>query len=63
MSAFFVVAYLSLSLPAIGAGISATDLGVEPTFRIFGAAVVALAIGLAVMASRQRGSASAARPA
>lgn len=63
MSAFFVVAYLSLSLPAIGAGISATDLGVEPTFRIFGAAVVALAIGLAVTASRQRDSASAARPA
>ncbi len=60
MSAFFVVAYLSLSLPAIGAGISATDVGVEPTFRVFGAAVVALALGLTFTAARRPAAASAA---
>jgi predicted MFS family arabinose efflux permease len=62
MSAFFVVAYLSLSLPAIAAGITATDVGVEPTFRLFGAGVVAVALGLTLMATRLP-AASAARSA
>lgn len=53
MSAFFVVAYLSLSLPAIGAGITATDVGVEPTFRVFGLGVVVLALGLTLTARRR----------
>jgi MFS family permease len=53
MSAFFVVAYLSLSLPAIGAGISATDVGVEPTFRVFGLGVATLALGLTLTAGRR----------
>ena len=53
MSAFFVVAYLSLSLPAIGAGITATDVGVEPTFRVFGMGVVVLALGLTLTARRR----------
>jgi hypothetical protein len=60
MSAFFIVAYLSLSLPAIGAGITATDVGVEPTFRVFGAGVVALAIGLTLTAGRRLPVASVA---
>jgi predicted MFS family arabinose efflux permease len=60
MSAYFVVAYLSLSLPAIGAGILATDVGVEPTFRVFGAAVAALALGLTAVAARRPAVASAA---
>jgi MFS family permease len=63
MSAFFVVAYLSLSLPAIAAGITATDVGVEPTFRVFGTAVVALALGLTVTAARRSVVASPARSA
>src|SRR3954468_1159541 len=59
MSAFFVVAYLSLSLPAIAAGIAATDVGVEPTFRVFGAAVVALALVLPATATAARRPVSA----
>jgi MFS family permease len=44
MSAFYVVAYLSLSLPAVVAGLAEPSLGLEATFRIFGAAVVGLAL-------------------
>jgi MFS family permease len=36
MSAFFVVAYGSLSVPAVLAGIVVTHLGLESTFEIFG---------------------------
>jgi hypothetical protein len=60
MSAFFIVCYLSLSLPAIAAGITATDVGVEPTFRVFGAVVVAVALGLALVAARRPLTVSAA---
>ena len=48
MSAFYVVAYLSLSVPTLIAGLVVPQLGIEPTFRIFGAAVVAIAIATAV---------------
>jgi MFS family permease len=44
MSAFFVVAYLSLSVPAVLAGLTVGSLGLEPTFRIFGAAVIVVAL-------------------
>jgi MFS family permease len=54
MSALYVVAYLSLSLPAIAAGILVTPLGLEPTFEIFGSVVAALALAVAVEAYRQR---------
>lgn len=54
MSAFYVVAYLSLSLPAIAAGLTAQSLGIEETFRIFGFAVVALALSLALATRRMR---------
>jgi MFS family permease len=47
MSAFYVVAYLSLSVPTIIAGLAVQELGIEPTFRIFGTAVVALALATA----------------
>ena len=63
ISAFFVVAYLSLSLPAIAAGFTATDLGIESTFRVFGAAVVALTLVVGLRAARRPAAASAARPA
>jgi MFS family permease len=54
MSAFYVVAYSSLSLPAVLAGIVVTPLGLESTFEIFGAVVAAIALALAVEATRTR---------
>jgi MFS family permease len=54
MSAFYVVAYSSLSLPAVLAGIVVTPLGLEPTFEIFGIFVALLALVLAVEATRTR---------
>jgi MFS family permease len=54
MSAFYVVAYASLSLPAVVAGIVVTPLGLETTFEIFGSVVAAVALLLAVEATRTR---------
>jgi MFS family permease len=54
MSAFYVVAYASLSLPAVLAGLLVTPLGLESTFEIFGIVVAALALVLAVEATRTR---------
>ena len=60
MSAFYVVAYAALSLPAIAAGTVVGSLGVRPTFEIFGAAVAALALVVAFEAWRTRPSIGAA---
>jgi MFS family permease len=57
MSAFYVVAYASLSLPAILAGVLVTPLGLQPTFEIFGSAITGLALVVALMAWRTRPSA------
>ena len=54
MSAFYIVAYGALSLPAILAGVLVTPLGLEPTFEIFGAVVAALALVVALEAWRTR---------
>jgi hypothetical protein len=54
MSAFYVVAYASLSVPAIVAGLLVTPLGLEPTFEIFGSVVSVLALGVALEAWRTR---------
>src|SRR4051812_29022359 len=54
MSAFYVVAYASLSLPAVLAGITVTSLGLESTFEIFGSVVAGIALLLAVEATRTR---------
>jgi MFS family permease len=54
MSAFYVVAYSSLSLPAVLAGIVVTSAGLESTFEIFGSVVAAIALLLAVEATRTR---------
>jgi MFS family permease len=54
MSAFYVVAYASLSLPAVLAGILVTPLGVESTFEIFGSVIAAIALVLAFEAWRTR---------
>jgi predicted MFS family arabinose efflux permease len=52
MSAFYVVAYLSISLPAIAAGFAVPELGLEPTFRVFSVAVVVIALVVTVAAAR-----------
>jgi MFS family permease len=54
MSAFYVVAYFSIAVPAVAAGLAAPALGLEPTFRIFSAAVALLALGLSVTTARGR---------
>jgi MFS family permease len=54
MSAFYVVAYASLSLPAVLAGVVVTDLGLQSTFEIFGSVVAALALAVAFEAWRTR---------
>ena len=59
MSAFYVVAYLSLSVPTVIAGLFVPTLGLEPTFRIFGSAVVALAVATA-LGTRHRAIVAAA---
>ena len=54
MSAFYIVAYAALSLPAIAGGIVAGSVGVRPTFELFGSAVAALALVVAVRAAHTR---------
>jgi predicted MFS family arabinose efflux permease len=54
MSAFFLVAYSALSVPAVLAGLAVTRLGLSSTFAIFGAAVAALALLVALQAWRTR---------
>jgi predicted MFS family arabinose efflux permease len=49
MSAFYVVAYASLSVPAVIAGLVVEDVGLERTFQIFGAAVAVVALAAAAM--------------
>jgi len=60
MSAFYIVAYGALSLPAILAGVLVTPLGLRPTFELFGAVVSALALVVAFEAWRTRPRALAA---
>jgi MFS family permease len=54
MAAFYLVAYLALSVPSILAGVAVTPLGVRPTFEIFGSVVAVLALAVAVEAWRMR---------
>jgi MFS family permease len=54
MSAFYIVAYLSISLPAVLAGVLVTPLGLQSTFELFGVAVAALALVVAFEAWRTR---------
>ena len=54
MSAFYVVAYGSLSVPAVIAGLVVEPLGVQETFEIFGSAIVGLALLVAREAWRTR---------
>jgi MFS family permease len=61
MSAFYVVAYAALSLPAILAGVVVTPLGLEPTFELFGSVIAGLALVVAAEAWRTRPRPVAAR--
>jgi MFS family permease len=54
LSAFYVVAYAALSLPAIAAGVVVESLGLRPTFEVFGSVVAALALVAAFEAWRTR---------
>ena len=57
MAAFYVVAYLALSVPSVIAGLAVPRLGIEPTFRISSDAVIVLA--LLTAAGTRRGAATA----
>jgi hypothetical protein len=52
MAAFYVAAYLSLSVPAVLAGFVATDVGIVQTFRGFSAVVMVIAFCVGLTASR-----------
>jgi MFS family permease len=54
MSSFYIVAYASLSLPAIAGGILASSVGILPTFEVFGTIVATLALVVAAKAWRTR---------
>ena len=54
MSAFYVVAYAALSVPAIAAGTVVASLGILATFEVFGSIVAAVAFVVAGLAWRTR---------
>ena len=54
MSAFYVAAYASLSVPAVLAGVVVTHISLRSTFEIFGSVVAAIALVVAFEAWRTR---------
>jgi MFS family permease len=62
MSAFYVVAYLSLSVPAVIGGLLVTTYGVDRTFEVFGSVIAVLALVVAAEAWRTRPRVVAALP-
>jgi predicted MFS family arabinose efflux permease len=54
MSAFYIVAYLSLSVPAVIAGLVVTHLGLDTTFETFGSIVAVVAVAMSFEAWRTR---------
>jgi predicted MFS family arabinose efflux permease len=60
LSAFYIVAYLSLSVPAVLAGLVVSHLGLQSTFEIFGSVVAAIALVVALEAWRTRPTRKAA---
>jgi predicted MFS family arabinose efflux permease len=54
MSAFYVAAYASLSVPAVLGGIVASHVALTTTFEWFGGVVIVLALVVAVEAWRTR---------
>ena len=59
MSAFYVVGYLSLALPAVAAGIVAASVGLSETFELFSSGVVVIALLVAAGGRRIQDPASA----
>jgi MFS family permease len=54
MSAFYIVAYVSLSVPAVIAGLVVTHLGLDTTFETFGSIVAVVALAMSFEAWRTR---------
>jgi len=54
MSAFYIVAYTAISVPAIIAGALVGTLGLQSTFEVFGSVIAALALVVAFEAWRTR---------
>jgi MFS family permease len=54
MSAFYLVAYSSLAVPAIIAGVLTTPLGLNATFEILGSVTAGVALVVAALAWRSR---------
>jgi MFS family permease len=54
MAAFYIVAYASLSVPAVLAGVVVTHLGLNSTFELFGSIAALLALVVALEAWRTR---------
>ena len=54
MSAFYLVAYGALSIPAVIAGFVVEPLGVRETFEIFGSVIIVIALLVTGEAWRQR---------
>jgi MFS family permease len=54
IAAFYIVAYASLSVPAILAGIFVPHLGLAPTFEVFGSIVAGIALIVTSQAWRSR---------
>ncbi len=54
LSAFYIVAYASLSIPAVLAGVAVTRFGLTTTFETFGSVVAAIALVVAFEAWRTR---------
>jgi len=63
MSSFYIVAYASISVPAIVAGVVVTHIGLSSTFEIFGSIVTGIALIVAFEAWRTRPLAAAYRSA
>jgi hypothetical protein len=54
MSAFYVIAYIALSVPAVLAGILDEPLGLRTTFEVFGGVDAIVAVAVAAQAWRTR---------
>jgi len=54
MSAFYMVANASLSVPAVIAGVAVTHLGLQATFETFGSVVTDIALVMGADAWRTR---------
>ncbi|SDN51162.1 Predicted arabinose efflux permease, MFS family [Geodermatophilus sp. DSM 45219] len=62
LSSVFVVGYLAFSIPAMAAGLAASQVGLRPTGQVYGAAVAVLAVAAAVGLLRVRRRATERRP-